>query len=109
MNYRRLAVMIVLIGSGSGVRLLGDETPAIALKSPAPYEVIQRQGYDARRAHENQEGGPALGDADVIIRGMLPAGSKATVEGRVVPLEGATGRGVAWKALTAKVEGDRLE
>lgn len=109
MSFRRLAVMVVLIGSGSAIRSLGDETPVIALKSPAPYEVIQRQGYDSRRAHENQEGGPVLGYADVTIRGMLPARSKASVEARVVPLEGATGRGVEWKTVSAKVEGDRLE
>lgn len=109
MNSWRSAVIFVLVWSGPTFRLLAGETAAISLKSPARYEVIQRQGFEPRKAHENQEGGPVLGYADVTIRGVLPGAEKGSVEARVVPLDGATGRGVEWTPVKAKIEADRME
>jgi poly(3-hydroxybutyrate) depolymerase len=109
MNFRRLVVLLTLAVSNQVAQTFGDETPAITLQRPAPYEVIQRRGYDPREAHENHAGGPSLGFADVAIQGMLPAVEKGVVEARAVPLEGATGQGSDWKQVEAVGDAGRVE
>ncbi|MGL4461571.1 MAG: sialate O-acetylesterase [Planctomycetia bacterium] len=54
--------------------------------APQPWQVVQRVGYDPRRAWVNQPGGPALGHADVAVRAIPPAAGWSTVETRVVAL-----------------------
>lgn len=47
-----------------------DQPPytPLAIRTPVPYQVLQRTGFVPHRAHEHAPGGPARGFADVIIR-----------------------------------------
>jgi hypothetical protein len=85
-----------------------DEPVALSLRSPLPHQVVQRQAFEPRRAHDHEPGGPALGYADVRVELDLAA-ARGTIlddtlfEFRAAPLADAYGAGTDW----AKAEGKR--
>ena len=85
-----------------------DEPAKFELRSPRPYEVVQRQDFDPRRAHEHEPGGPNLGFANVRIEADLSVtkgtlGDDVIFECRAVPLEVAFGKGTDWSALRGQL------
>jgi len=90
------------------VAALGDESQTLTMRQPVPNQVVQRQGFEPRRAHDHEPGGPALGFADVQIELDLGSAKEkiaddATFEFRAAPLKDAYGAGTDW----AKVDGRR--
>ena len=85
----------------------------LMLLSPTTNQVIQREAFDPRFAHEHHVGGPALGEGDVPIVGEWPnelANVKAddvVCEAKLQRLEGAFGRDLDWTACRLKREGTR--
>ncbi|MGE0609758.1 MAG: sialate O-acetylesterase [Pirellulales bacterium] len=75
------------------------------IDAPIPRQVVQRQHFDPRKAHEHNPGGADLGRADVLIRGHFPRLATATMEYRVVPLEGAFGRAIDWTPARPTAKG----
>lgn len=79
-----------------------DDAPVISWQRPWPYEVLQREEFVPRRAHEHETGGAALGFADVTIRGECPRVDGATAEYRVRLLPSAYGRDTDWQPLVVQ-------
>ena len=79
--------------------------------SPVPYQVVQREGHDPRRAGPHEPGGAQLGYADVPVEVNWPAGAlkdSPKIEARVEPLAGAFGSGTDWAALAGELrEGEQ--
>ncbi|MCX7422443.1 MAG: hypothetical protein NT013_23265 [Planctomycetia bacterium] len=85
----------------------------LMLSSPTTNQVIQREAFDPRFAHEHHLGGPALGEGDVSIQGEWPnelANVKAddvVCEAKLQRLEGSFGRDLDWTACRLKRDGTR--
>lgn len=97
--------LLLAIGIGVLLALASGPTRAaqtIALSSPVPRQVSQRQGYLPANSTEHQPGGPALGAAEIGIKGMFPAVSGSVFDFRVVPLPNAFGSGTDWAPLEGK-------
>lgn len=73
-----------------------EPVATIAMRSPVPYQVIQRIAYVPHRAHEHAAGGAALGYADVPIEIDAAIGEKDRVESRVERMADAFGRDTEW-------------
>jgi hypothetical protein len=82
-----------------------DPQPGRVVK-PIPYQVVQREGYEPRRAGPHEPGGPRLGFAEVPVEVEWPEEAlkdAATVEARIVALPGAFGGGTDWAPLDGKL------
>jgi len=74
---------------------------------PAPFQVFQRQGYVASRAHEHQPGGPDLGFGMVPVALEFLDLPAAVFQYRVVRLENGFGKETDWTALnTTQTHGE---
>lgn len=87
-----------------------DDPAVVTVRQPRPYQVIQRQGFEPRRSHEHEPGGPALGFAEVPLEFDLSSVQGASADGvtfhwRAMLREGAYGQETSWVA----VEGKRVE
>lgn len=81
-----------------------DDAVVLTLREPHAYQVVQRQGFEPRRAHEHQPGGPMLGFAEVPIEIDLSEFKGVSTEGfafhwRAVLREGAYGQETSWAAI----------
>lgn len=109
----RLAACLGLLCISSVVApraLRADEPQALSLRQPVPYQVVQRQGFEPRRAHDHEPGGPKLGFADVRIELDLASAKEtlpddATFEFRAAPLKDAYGPGADWTKLEGRRDG----
>jgi hypothetical protein len=75
--------------------------------APLPNQVVQREGYEPRRAGPHEPGGAAVGFANVPIEVDWPAGTLANstqIEARVEPLAGAYGVGTEWAAVVGEAQ-----
>src|SRR5437868_4850091 len=79
------------------------------IRSPIPYQVVQRDHFDPPRAHAHNYGGPALGDGLVPILAEFPNDPKAIFEYRAVPREGAFGKGCDWIPLEFTQTGNQVQ
>lgn len=89
--------------------LITVDPQIVELRSPTPYEVIQRQGFDPPHAHANQPGGPKLGFADVPIQGSFTAIPEESFDYRIVLLDEAFGQAVDWTKFTPKRNGETVD
>jgi hypothetical protein len=101
-----LATMFLLWLSAASLCFAADPATLSVLR-PRPYEVIQRQGFDARHAHEHEPGGPARGFATLAIELDLTdasqaIGDEAEFDCRAAALPGAFGAGSDWLAAAGK-------
>jgi hypothetical protein len=76
----------------------------VHIDSPAPYQVVQREGYIPARAHANAPGGPALGSAMVRVAVRGVGDSAGALEWRAVAMPGAAGAGTAWMPLSGATQ-----
>jgi len=73
---------------------------SLVLESPRPYQVIQRHGYNARKAYANHPGGPMLGSGAIFISGTLSCRSESGhIEARTILKQNAYGDAVNWSKL----------
>jgi hypothetical protein len=96
---------IIVLAPGA---VLAAEPQSLTLRQPIPFQVVQRQGFEPRRAHDHEPGGRALGFADVPVELDLGSAKEniandATFEFRAAPLKDAFGAGTDW----AKIDGKR--
>jgi hypothetical protein len=101
-----LATMFLVWLSAASLCFAADPATLSVLR-PRPYEVIQRQGFDARHAHEHEPGGPARGFATLAIELDLTAaiqaiGDEAEFDCRAAAMPGAFGAGTDWVAADGK-------
>lgn len=73
-------MLLVLIGA-KPVLAEGAEW---TIQSPIPFQVVQREGFQPKFAHEHNPGGPALGHANVELIANFPDLQDARFEYRVV-------------------------
>jgi hypothetical protein len=105
---RQGALLLLTVSSLTILQAASAQEPArLEFRQPTPYQVVQRQGFDPLRAHEHEPGGPALGDAQVLIDAKLPAapsalGDDAVFEYRAVPLTAAFGVGTDWSTIKGR-------
>ncbi len=80
----------------------------LVLTSPRPYQVVQRQGFGAKKSRQHNVSAHSRGMAAVRIAFKLapPAGSQ--LEYRAVPLKDAFGKGRPWSPIS-KLSPNRLE
>lgn len=97
---------LIVIISGGSASLAADKVAKLTLTNPAPYQVIQREGFEPRNAHEHNIGGPTLGYADVDVFGTRPEGISGRWEFRIVALKDAYGSGSDWTVLDAELDGE---
>lgn len=100
---RALTGVLLLLVYGTttqGQDPAGGARPRI--ESPAPYQVIQRQGFVPEQAHEHEPGGPQLGFGLVPVTIDVPGPMPSKCEYRVVRLDGAYGRGTEWAELATR-------
>jgi hypothetical protein len=105
----RMLWSLLLSACASAFALFAEaaEPAPLVISNPRPYEVIQRQGFDPRRAHEHEPGGAAVGFALVNIELDL-AGADKTIgddtkfEYRAVTVPGGFGAGTDWAAIAGK-------
>ena len=57
----------------------------LVIKSPVPFQVVQRKGFDPTRAHEHEPGGPALGQGQMSVVVATDSATDVKLEYRVVP------------------------
>ncbi len=105
---RELRVALAWLCMASGA-VLGAEPARFELRSPLPYQVVQRQGFEPGSAHEHNVGGPALGFALVPVEldlTELQGGidGSAVFEYRVVKLENAFGAATDWAQADGRRE-----
>lgn len=87
--------------------LLAADVAKVKITSPQPYEVVQREGFEAGNSHDHSyPGSPAIGYADVTVEGTVPEGIKGGWEFRIVPLKHAFGSAFDWALLDLEIEGD---
>ncbi len=91
---------------GSRTADAGEPT-RVELLRPQPYQVVQRQEFDPRLAHEHAPSGPALGFGRVPVEVNLPAVAGAIGDGivfefRAVPLASAFGGGTEWSRVVGQ-------
>ena len=79
------------------------------IRSPVPYQVVQREHFEPTRAHANNAGGPVLGDALVPIVADFPKEPNARYEYRYVTRENAFGKGINWTALRVAATDGRIQ
>lgn len=106
---RYLVVLAAATRLGA-VTCLADEPARLKLLRPKPHQVVQREGFDPRVAHEHQSGGPALGHGEVPLEielSLAAALGDAKVQWRAVLYEGAYGRSVDWSDVEGTLEGNR--
>ena len=84
---------------------INEETPRMI--SPAPYQVVQREGFDPTVAPANDAEGDARGSADVDLAWMAPSGD-GEWQARIVPREGAFGKAVNWTKLDVTKKAEAL-
>lgn len=87
------------------IAVRADDAPPITIQSPVPLAVIQRVGFDPRHGHSHQPGGPALGHADVVIRGEAMPQAESILEARVTRGDDSTDPVFDWSPLETKWEG----
>lgn len=87
------------VGGATTSLVTGVRPGEVRLLSPAPYQVIQREGFDPGQAHAQ---GPqsALGTGDLAVILEREPAQGAHVECRLVPQDGAFGLGTNWTALS---------
>ena len=73
-----------------------QDAAALKITSPAPRQVIQREGYIPVAAHAHEPGGPKLGEAKAPVRGTWTGVVPARLEARTVLHEGCAGRAIEW-------------
>ena len=92
---------------GGQVQGVDPNSGPLKLNSPQPRQVIQREGYQAAHAHEHEQGGPQLGQAEVNVQGTWSGSIPARLEARAILHDGCTGRALGWAMLgEVKVAGD---
>lgn len=99
-------VVVVIIGHRSCAA--EDAVASLQVRHPLPFQVVQRSGFDPRRAHEHEPNGPALGAADVTIECDVSVakevvGEKTVFTCRAVPLQEAFGSGTDWAIVRGKL------
>ena len=93
------SLMVTAMLPLTSVVAVSAELGTFKLVSPKPHQVVQRIGV-----------APGSGHADVVVRGELPNGAeRAAWESRVVPLDGAEGRGSEWTKMEAKIKDATFE
>ncbi len=102
--------LVALALSQTGISLsLGAEEAGIELKEPISWQVVQRQGFTPAQAHVNHVGGPALGFADVRVRGKYALGNATTWEYRVVPWKQKSDVEATWTKFDVLQNADQWE
>lgn len=81
------------------------DKPVIRITEPKPYQVVQRHGFQARFAHENNPGGPILGQGKVAVSGQMEGSTIGSLEARTVLLHGAYGMPIDWTIIEASWNG----
>lgn len=94
-----LAVLAMLLMANDCA--VAEDVAKIKLSSPQPYQVVQREEFEAATSHEHHVYGATLGHADVRVEGTLPEGITGEFEFRIVLLKDAYGTGAEWKPLAA--------
>jgi hypothetical protein len=85
--------------------LRADDIAKLVLTSPQAFQVIQREGFEAGASHDHNVTGPALGYADIDVKGTKPEGVEGRWEFRVLLLQQAFGLKSDWQTLTVEEEG----
>jgi hypothetical protein len=105
---RRVRILIVLAFSAAGWSVsVSAEAERIEIESPIAWQVVQRQAFDPAKAHANNDGGPALGFANVQIGGTSSGGNAQSWQYRIVPLGEGPEAAADWKPLAASVESNK--
>ena len=97
----RLLSLFVILSLGSRLPA-ADTVTKLALTSPLPYQVIQREGFEPGQSHPHNPTGPELGYADIQVEGTRPEGFQGTFEFRVIALPGAFGESTDWIPLVVE-------
>lgn len=106
---RWIGVIISISGCGiaSAAVAAGATEPIRGqVLAPVPYQVVQREGYEPRRAGPHEPGGAVLGFADVPIEVEWPASAltnSTMIEVRAEPLPGAYGGGTDWAVAVGEL------
>jgi hypothetical protein len=104
-----LTLLAVLFAAG--VSAPAAEPALLRVRKPVPYQVVQRQGFQPRKAHEHHPGGPALGFALVPLEADLSAiknnpAAPLSFRWRVVLREAAYGQSTEWATVEGTRDGD---
>jgi len=94
----RCFLLLTALCGGYHSRAASEETPALTLTAPVPYQIVQRQDYNPALAHiHGSESAMGHGAVPVRFTSAPPAGAR--LEYRAVPLKNAFGTGIEWTAL----------
>lgn len=102
-------VVLTLVVSMVSSRLLAAEAAKLTFVRPMPYQVIQREGFDARHASVHEPTGPELGYADVVTRATLPNAVQGNWQFRLELLDHGFGRAFDWLPIEASETGKELK
>jgi hypothetical protein len=106
-SIRTTCVLTLLTCLASFAQVVAAEPAMLVLLRPGPYEVVQRQGFDPRHAHEHEPGGPARGFAMVDVEldlsvAVQAIGDDAVFECRAAAMPDAFGAGTDWSTVSGK-------
>lgn len=103
----RQAVFFLWIALTASFPVLAEES--IIIHRPVPYQVVQRQGFEPRFAHDHHPGGPVLGSADVRFSIAVPETVRGMMEYRLQLHEGCAGQSADWTELKVDRSADLLQ
>jgi len=89
--------------------VIAADVAKITLTSPQPYEVVQREGFEAATSHEHNVHGATLGFADIQVVGTLPDNVTGGLEFRIVTLKNAYGSASDWLRLDVTMNGQSFQ
>ncbi len=97
-----LSLLTAVVATSVGDHANAEEKP-ITITSPAPFQVIQRVGFDPKSMASAEPGRAAFGYAQIKVQGTLPAGTPATatLQYRVALMVGESGKPIDWTLITS--------
>ncbi len=103
--FRHGVCSFVFLASISATSVHAADVAKLVLTSPTPYQVVQREGFEAETSHVHHDTGPTMGYADVDVQGTIPEGVTGSWQFRIVALQNAYGISNDWLHFDAEIDG----
>ncbi|MBS0204718.1 MAG: hypothetical protein JSS49_17575 [Planctomycetes bacterium] len=94
-GWKFLGTLAMVVGAWSG-RLQAEEPVKLTFDQPQPFQVVQREGFNPKRASLHEPEGPEMGFADLVVLGARPKGIEGDWQYRLELMEHGFGQTYDW-------------
>ena len=109
MNGLKFWCAVAVVAAMWSGRLLADDPVKLTFDQPKPYQVVQREGFEPKRASIHEPEGPELGVADLVVLGARPKGIDGDWQYRLELMEHGFGQSHGWHPLAAEGDEQKLK